>query len=108
MEQLLTFIQAHWLALIVGVLGVIETIILIIKKPKIVDSFLQQTLELLPLIISQVEKEVGSKNGVFKKCLVINKAISFYKAIGGTADIQKYLENQVETILCTPQKKGEK
>lgn len=106
--EIIEFLKNNIVACCAIVLGIIEVILLLFRKIKFEDSALVAVLEKLPALVSLSESEVGAGNGPLKKALTLQTAVSYYKVIGGKNQIEKIIDSAIESILCTPQKKGEK
>lgn len=79
------------------------------KKVNVIDTIKQYILEELPILIATAEEtyEEGSK----KKDFVLGMMIRFIKQKFDIVDgsiYTKFIEDNIERILCTPQKKGKR
>lgn len=90
-------------------ISIITLSILSNKKSKRSEPF-YQVIAKLPSMIEKVEAIIGRGNGAQKKAKVLSIALSSYKALTGielTEDskIARWIDEAIEEILKTPQKK---
>lgn len=116
MQAVINFIQTYWTYISAGILILIEVLILILKKrPKSIDDFkscLDQVINLVPHLILDAEHP---GDGEKKKELVVAYALAMFKKLlnRDITDseyhiVKEAVQEQVELILSTPQKKGAK
>lgn len=107
------FIIENWYYLALLFIALLNMIILLCKKSKIVqtDSVYGQLLSILPTMIRKAEQP--DLTGGEKRHLVINLAIDWLCRMTGL-DVgscrEKYyskVSDDIESILSTPQKKGD-
>lgn len=110
METVIQFICDYWRE-IASCCALIITVLLYVfrKRPSFngVDKIKEDVLEILPVLINQVEE---NGNGQRKKYAVV-ELVKLYVKKHYKIDIPVYLldwlENSIESILSTPQKKGD-
>lgn len=105
------FIMQNFTSLIAALIGVINLLIILIKKRvKVVDGVWAQVLAMLPDCILSVERVYH--DGPEKKALVLNYCLDY---ISTTLDLSRKqvelsygskLSDALEMILACPQKKG--
>lgn len=112
MSYLINFIKDYWY-FIVPCIEIILTVLLIIlrKKPvKVVDTLKEIIVRVLPSLIIGAER-TGLKGSDKMKWLIDELTKILRELNYGDDVIAQYLPfvmDQVELILCTPQKKGVK
>lgn len=112
MNQVLDFIKLYYREIIEVVAILVSIVICCIrKKPvKVVDTIKEIIVRVLPAFI--IQAEASDKKGADKLDLVLSLVTGFLKEMDyGDDVISQYLpfaKEQVELILATPQKKGEK
>lgn len=108
-NEFVKFCQTYWREIVdVSVLIISVIICLIRKRPCInkMDEIKEDVLQVLPIFIKGIEKP---GNGESKKNQVIELCKNFVKKkfkIDCPQDVMDLVENQIEVILSTPQKKG--
>lgn len=107
---MLDFIKDNWKLLVVVVLMLVNLLILILKKYKKVDNVWSYILSIIPDLINQVE---APGNGADKLTAVLGIIVGLLKDNFGMSEgaILTYLpkvQEFIEKVLSTPQKKGEK
>ena len=103
---MIEFLQNYWQLLVALACFVVELLVIILKRNKVVDSAYSLTLEWLPSVIASAEKLFGAKSGDKKLAWCIDIAKAYYLSVGGTRDISELLRVAIENILDTPEKKG--
>ena len=96
------------LSIIFGIFSVVATILSIVfDRNTAKQDKIKRILEKVPDIISNIELCVGAKNGVFKKRLAISDIRNECFKIGlkWTEKLEKLFDNNIESVLTTPQKK---
>jgi len=113
MDQLVLFIQTNWQGIATIVIALATLLITILKKKvKIIDTIKEFILTKLPGLISSAEilfkKDIVSF-GVEKKSFVIEAMKKLIlDEFGCTADkYVSFISDSIESILATPQKKGD-
>ena len=107
MNEFFNFVQDNWQLLVIIVLDLISLLFFLFRrKIKIVDSPLTSTIEKLPSWINVSEFLFTA--GVDKKSYVKSLALEFYRALGGKSNIDDVLDEAIENILKTPQRKEKK
>lgn len=113
MEKIISFIVENWKFLACGVCGLICIIAALLrKKPvEVIDGLYSALCKVIPGFIVYAEEQIGAGKGDVKMEVVINLATAYInKLYPGLRDLSPYIDYvkaQVETILSTPQKKGE-
>lgn len=106
------FFQSYGLVILAVISSLVNLILLILKKNKIVvkDTIFEKLLEKLPIFIQYAESM--AKDGADKKGLALGAAYSFISQYSGLSHdevVKMYsdrISNAIESILATPQKKG--
>lgn len=109
MKDFIEFLKTYYREIIeISVLLLSVIICLIRKRPCInkMDEIKEDVLEILPILIRGVE---SPGNGSSKKSLVIESVKSFVKKkfkIECPEQVITLVDSQIESVLSTPQKKG--
>lgn len=102
------FIFSNWYYIAIVFLAILNTLCLFCKKTKIVqkDTIFEQLLRRLPTMIRSVEEK--GLTGSDKKVAVMTYAIQWLLEFGveDTKKYNKLIDEAIEDILSTPQKKG--
>lgn len=112
MEKIIQFIVENWRYL-VDFAGVIICVVLFIvrKRPtKLVDGIEELLLKVLPSAIIYAEQKVGAGHGDVKMTEVLALCSEYIKERYPDVNFgmyTKFIKEQVEYILSTPQKKEE-
>lgn len=102
MEKIIEFIQSNWQFVVFVVVGILELVLLIIKKRSKVEIYDDSaTSELLDLII-KAESEIGSGHGSEKLAFVLSAYLEKHPGLKG---YEFAIKNIVERILKSPQRK---
>lgn len=112
MEQIGAFIVDNWKIILEVVLLIASTIFFIVKKKptKVVDTVQEHILRSLIYLITKAEIEFGAGHGEKKKEFVVSTLLDTLHQIYPDIDVRKYIsfiEQHLEWILATPQKKGD-
>lgn len=107
------FIIANYKLIIVSICWLINLIILLLKKNKIIvkDTIFANLLTMLPRLI--LEAEQNYSDGQDKKLVVLSYALNWLCEMTGQgidsikAQYAEKTSEAIESILATPQKKGE-
>lgn len=112
MREVFEFIKVYYHE-IISLIGIIASVVIccIRKKPvKVVDNIKEIIVRVLPAFI--VQAEASGKKGADKLELVLSLVKDFLKEMSyGDDVVSQYLDftkEQVELILATPQKKGDR
>lgn len=111
---MIEFISQYGFVIIEIFISTIAFVVLCIRKNNVVieDTIFEKLISKLPSIISMAEREVGEKNGERKLHLVLGVAYNYLCELTNLSveDVaKKYgkrIEDAIESILETPQKKG--
>jgi hypothetical protein len=107
----LEFLRDNWQYVVIGLSAIVEVLVLFVfKRRKSVSPF-YEVVSVLPKLIDKVESRIGAGNGAIKKEKVLDAAIVLYEKLTGvclskSSKIVKDLDDAIESILTTPQKKG--
>lgn len=104
------FLKENWQWLALIIIAVLNVVLVILKKTKIIkgDTAFETVLKALPGYIVQVENLVGSGNGKEKWKQVVILAADCYRKASGQDLPDDFIEKvnlAIEAILTTPQKK---
>lgn len=110
---MLDFLILHWRIITIIALIIINIILTFIKKPKVLNTIFEVINSFVPTAINEAEKLYGNGNGV-NKLNYATKYVSDYLAYRfnlsdkDLKQYQKLIQNEIEIVLSTPQKKEEK
>lgn len=110
MKEILQFLENHWFEILKVLVAVVTLLILIFKKKVKVEDFFTGYLLALPGFINEAE-ELGL-SGEAKYLKVFSRSINYLMSVSGksleevTALYAKRINDSIEDILSTPQKKG--
>ena len=103
--KVLNFLIDNYQILVVLAISIANLFVCLFrKKVKVVDSVYQFILERLPTYIALAE--VTLTEGKDKKSFVIQSILGDIAAtFGSTGDYIEFISDNIEKILCTPEKK---
>lgn len=112
MNQVFEFIVRYWKYISIAIVIIIEVLIILIKKKpvKVIDGVKSAILASLPDYIAEAEAKFGKGKGEEKLKYVVAKCLLDLKNAQPELDCSLYIDliqDAVESILKTPQKKGE-
>ena len=110
---MIDFLFQHWIELLYVVIATASLVVALVKKTKLVteDTIFEQLIRVLPKMIIGAEK-TGLK-GIDKKDIVVNVALDWLVNMTGKTRVDlaalysKRIEDAIEDILSTPEKKGD-
>lgn len=110
MDQIFEFIIENWKWLLEIAFAIAGILVVVLKrKVKVFDSIKEIILSVLPAYISVAENSFD--DGQVKKSFVLSSIQEFLENKFGNIDMDLYIdfiEDSIESILSTPQKKGVK
>lgn len=110
MKEILNFIQTYWREILEVVTLLSTFLVFLCKKVKVENpSIISFIDDVLPQAISTAEASIGAGNGLEKKKAVIDALLKAIKNSFHGINEKKYkkvIEDKIEIILSTPQKKG--
>lgn len=107
----LEFLRDNWQYVVIGASAIVEVLVLFVfKRRKSVSPF-YEVVSVLPKLIGSVESKIGAGNGDLKKEKVLSAACVLYEKLTGVkitsySRIAVAIDEAIESILATPQKKG--
>lgn len=109
---MLDFLLTYWKLITLVILVVINIVISLIRRPKVIDTIIDTINSYVPIAINDAEKAIGSGNGSSKLNYAVNNVISYldFRFNLGSNVLErykKYIIVAIENVLSTPQKKGE-
>lgn len=110
---MVNFLLMYWRILVLVALIVINIIISLVRKPKVLNTIIDTINQYVPTAINEAERAIGEGNGASKLNYAINNVLNYLEFrfnISGYAleRYKKYIAIEIENVLSTPQKKGEK
>ena len=110
---MLEFLLAYWKLITLVLLIIVNIIINLVRRPKVIDTIIDTINSYVPTAINDAEKAIGSGNGSSKLNYAVNNVISYLEFRFNLSHsvlerYKKYIVVAIENVLSTPQKKGEK
>ena len=110
---MLDFLLSYWRLITLVALIVINIIICLVKRPKVIDTVVDTINSYVPIAINAAEKTFGAGNGNLKLNNAVNNVIDYLEfrfnlSRGQLERYKKYIVVAIESVLSTPQKKEEK
>lgn len=109
----INFLIEYWYVVVIGVfflIGFIFDLINVCRKPsEVIDTIKTDILTMLPQLIQIAEAQYSDEphSGAAKKLFVITAIMDWFKSMGYkyTESYKIFIEESLEKILSTPQKK---
>ena len=107
------FLLVYWKLIVLVALIVINIVISLLRRPKVIDTIIDTINEYVPTAIIAAEKAIGPGNGSSKLNYAVNNVLNYlnfrFNIDGYVLErYKKYIVIEIENVLSTPQKKEEK
>ena len=104
------FLLSYWRLIALVILIVINIIISLVRRPKVIDTVIDTINEYVPTAINIAEKAIGAGNGSAKLNYAIDAVLNYLEfrfnlSRNVLERYKKYIVVEIENVLSTPQRK---